>query len=73
MCLSSVPEPKVQRQEDCDFEDAIGTYRDLVSKINKHTNKKLTTVTPSAASMNRKGKIKLEKMIFLSVVNTRCL
>lgn len=68
VCLSSVPEPKVQRQEDCDFEAAIGTYRDPISKINKCTNKKPTTLTPSAASMNRKGKIKLAKMIFLEVL-----
>lgn len=40
---------------------------------NKRTNKNLTTLTPSAASMSRKGKIKLVKMISLSVVNTRYL
>lgn len=40
MCLSSVPELRLQRKEGCDFEARISTYRDSVSKINKCSNKK---------------------------------
>lgn len=34
----SLSELGLQRQEDCDFEAEIGTYKDPVSKTNKCTN-----------------------------------